>query len=89
MAEKKRPKNHSWNHNEVAALTDVGFNTSCVDYKRHDMRAAAMQAIIESKDRRPKTHFPVFMFLFLFCYLIVSRRMLTLKIRTSGGSRQK
>ena len=49
--EKKRRKNRSWSYNEETAVIELWqnfpclFNTSCVDYKRHDKRAAALQAL--------------------------------------------
>ena len=51
MEEKKRTKNRSWSYNEEVAVIELWqnflclFNTSCVDYKRHDKIAAAFRAL--------------------------------------------
>ena len=51
MEEKKRTKNRSWSYNEEVAVIELWqnfprlFNTSCVDYKRHNKRAAALQVL--------------------------------------------
>lgn len=51
MEENKRTKNYSWSYNEEAAFIELWqnfpslFNTSWVDYKQHDKRAAALQGL--------------------------------------------
>ena len=58
MEGKKRTKNRSWSYNEEAAVIELWqnlpclFNTSCVDYKRHDKRAAALQALKEKLEEQ-------------------------------------
>ena len=55
MEEKKRTKNRSWSYNEEAAVIELWqnfpclFNTSYVDYKRHDRQESGYIAGVESK----------------------------------------
>lgn len=71
VAERKRATNRSWTFEEEAAVIDLWpnypclYNTSCVDYKRHDKRAAAMA--IKTKLEEQFNDSLIGMLQFLYC----------------------